>query len=202
MDQLVPASGPRKNARRSYKLLTELGRRCGSITDEEENGVHLRNEAVRRIKATEISHIILVPKPGKPRPSSHELSLPIWDVFLQPDRHGACQEQAGVASIPDRLKAVKTELATLNAQLETFLTYQQAAEDYNFVMEYEDAATSTLALLEHHTNRLQAHPPATTAGEDLPATSEREPTRPQREFAAINFGKTQLRATPKLYSSR
>ncbi|XP_037525634.1 uncharacterized protein LOC119402557 [Rhipicephalus sanguineus] len=90
-----------------------------------------------------------------------------------------------------RLKAVQTELAALNAELETFLTYEQVAEDYDSVMEYEDAATSALALLEHHMNRLKvsspastAHPPATTTGEDPPATSEREPTRPRREFGA------------------
>ncbi|KAH7957451.1 hypothetical protein HPB52_019088 [Rhipicephalus sanguineus] len=90
-----------------------------------------------------------------------------------------------------RLKAVQTELAALNAELETFLTDEQVAEDYDSVMEYEDAATSALALLEHHMNRLKvsspastAHPPATSTGEDPPATSEREPTRPQREFGA------------------
>ncbi|KAH7939731.1 hypothetical protein HPB52_016736 [Rhipicephalus sanguineus] len=90
-----------------------------------------------------------------------------------------------------RLKAVQTELAALNAELETFLTYEQVAEDYDSVMEYEDAATSALALLEHHMNRLKvsspastAHPPATTTGEDPPATSEREPTRPRLSTAA------------------
>ncbi|KAH7961228.1 hypothetical protein HPB52_005970 [Rhipicephalus sanguineus] len=77
-----------------------------------------------------------------------------------------------------RLKAVQTELAALNAELETFLTDEQVAEDYDSVMEYEDAATSALALLEHHMNRLKvsspastAHTPATTTGEDPPATS-------------------------------
>ncbi|KAH7944609.1 hypothetical protein HPB52_021968 [Rhipicephalus sanguineus] len=85
-----------------------------------------------------------------------------------------------------RLKAVQTELAAVNAELETFLTDEQVAEDYDSVMEYEDAATSALALLDHHMNRLKvsspastAHPPATTTEEDPPATSEREPTRPQ-----------------------
>ncbi|XP_037517980.1 uncharacterized protein LOC119394747 [Rhipicephalus sanguineus] len=90
-----------------------------------------------------------------------------------------------------RLKAGQTELAALNAELETFLTDEQVAEDYDSVMEYEDAATSALALLEHRMNRIKvsspsstAHPPATTTEEDPPATSEREPTRPQREFGA------------------
>ncbi|KAH7968608.1 hypothetical protein HPB52_010089 [Rhipicephalus sanguineus] len=54
-----------------------------------------------------------------------------------------------------RLKAVQTELAALNAELETFLTDEQVAEDYDSVMEYEDAATSALALLERHMNRLK-----------------------------------------------
>ncbi|KAH7969708.1 hypothetical protein HPB52_021590 [Rhipicephalus sanguineus] len=89
-----------------------------------------------------------------------------------------------------RLKAVQTELAALNAELETFLTDEQVAEDYDSVMEYEDAATSALALLERHMNRLKvsspastAHPPATTTREDPPATSEREPMRPQPNTA-------------------
>ncbi|KAH7957584.1 hypothetical protein HPB52_020595 [Rhipicephalus sanguineus] len=83
-----------------------------------------------------------------------------------------------------RLKAVRMELAALNAELETFLTDEQVAEDHDSVMNYEDAATSFLALLEHHMNRLKvsspastAHPLATTTAEDPPATSEREPTR-------------------------
>ncbi|KAH7935063.1 hypothetical protein HPB52_003628 [Rhipicephalus sanguineus] len=75
------------------------------------------------------------------------------------------------------------ELAALNAELKTFLTDEQVAEDCDFVIEYEDAANSALTLLEHHMNRLKvsspastAHPVATTTGEDPPATSEREGT--------------------------
>ncbi|KAH7951977.1 hypothetical protein HPB52_016274 [Rhipicephalus sanguineus] len=49
-----------------------------------------------------------------------------------------------------RLKVVKTELGALNAELETFMTDEQVAEDYDSVVEYEDAATSCLALLKHH----------------------------------------------------
>ncbi|KAH7939562.1 hypothetical protein HPB52_013694 [Rhipicephalus sanguineus] len=55
-----------------------------------------------------------------------------------------------------RLKTVKAELVALNAELETFMTAGgQVAEDYNSVMENEDVATSVLALLEHHMDRLK-----------------------------------------------
>ncbi|KAH7936317.1 hypothetical protein HPB52_021416 [Rhipicephalus sanguineus] len=105
--------------------------------------------------------------------------------FVQSDQF----ELSTLHVLHSRLKAVQTELAALNAELEAFLTDEQVAEDYDSVMEYEDAATSALALLEYHMNRLKvsspastAHPPATTTEEDPPATSEREPTRPQLEI--------------------
>ncbi|KAH7952480.1 hypothetical protein HPB52_023806 [Rhipicephalus sanguineus] len=63
----------------------------------------------------------------------------------------------------DRLKAVKAELAAQNAELETFMTDQQVAEDYDSVMEYDDAATNALALLEHHMGKLKVPSPTSTA---------------------------------------
>ncbi|KAH7977060.1 hypothetical protein HPB52_023373 [Rhipicephalus sanguineus] len=86
---------------------------------------------------------------------------------------------------PQPVKGGQGGVSALNAELETFMTDEQVIEDYNSVMEFDDAATSALALLDHHVDRLKvcsptsmAHPPATTH-EDPPATLHREPRRPQ-----------------------
>ncbi|KAH7971997.1 hypothetical protein HPB52_004760 [Rhipicephalus sanguineus] len=127
--------------------------------------------------------------------------------FVQSDQF----ELSTLHILHSRLKAVQTELAALNAELETFLTDEQVAEDYDSVMEYEDAATSALALLEHHMNRLKvsspastAHPPATTTEEDAPATSEREPTRPQLSlsYKTLVRSRTFCNAQPQVPTTR
>ncbi|KAH7986715.1 hypothetical protein HPB52_024776 [Rhipicephalus sanguineus] len=51
------------------------------------------------------------------------------------------------------------ELAALNAELETFLTDEQVAEDHDSVMNYEDAATSFLPC-SNTTDRLKVSSPA------------------------------------------
>ncbi|KAH7969809.1 hypothetical protein HPB52_021989 [Rhipicephalus sanguineus] len=89
-----------------------------------------------------------------------------------------------------QLKAVNVVLAVLNAELAAFITKEQVAEDYDSAMEYEGTTTSILALLKHHMDRLRVSSPIstaqprTTADGDPPATSDREPIRPQREFGA------------------
>lgn len=58
-----------------------------------------------------------------------------------------------------QLHALEAELSALNTGLETFMTDEQVAEDYNSVLEYEDAAIGALALLEHHMDLLNVSPP-------------------------------------------
>ncbi|KAH7984410.1 hypothetical protein HPB52_020430 [Rhipicephalus sanguineus] len=47
------------------------------------------------------------------------------------------------------VKGDESEFSVLNAELEAVMTDEQAIEDYESVMEYEEAAIMALALLEH-----------------------------------------------------
>ncbi|KAH7948244.1 hypothetical protein HPB52_019784 [Rhipicephalus sanguineus] len=78
-----------------------------------------------------------------------------------------------------RLRAVKTQLAALNAELETLMTDEQWQKT---TISSWNMMTNTLAMLKHHIDMLKASPPtltahlrATTDGH-RPATSEREPS--------------------------
>ncbi|KAH7985147.1 hypothetical protein HPB52_024292 [Rhipicephalus sanguineus] len=71
------------------------------------------------------------------------------------------------------------ELKALNNEVESLMTDDQAAGDYEVIMQYDDAANSTLPLLEQHIDVLKtfttpasSSPPATGAGSDETAPSE------------------------------
>nr|XP_050046563.1 uncharacterized protein LOC126543492 [Dermacentor andersoni] len=92
--------------------------------------------------------------------------------------------------LESRLKAAKLELSVLYAELETFMTDEQATADYDTVMEYEDAANSALALFKHNIDMLKVsfsppttQPPTASDGNQASASSKNR-TRSQREFGA------------------
>lgn len=57
------------------------------------------------------------------------------------------------------LHVLHSRLHAVKAELETFMTDEQVAEDYDSVLEYEDAAIGALAMLEHHIDRLNVSSP-------------------------------------------
>lgn len=99
-------------------------------------------------------------------------------------------ELSGLRMLHGRLRASNVELKALNNEVETLITDDLAADDYEVVMQYDDAANSTLALLEHHIEVLKTS--ATPASSTTPAmgarTCEGAPSEherlPQREFGA------------------
>ncbi|XP_077560484.1 venom protease-like [Haemaphysalis longicornis] len=93
-----------------------------------------------------------------------------------------------------RLRASNAALSALNAELEAHLTDDQAAEDYASVMEYDDAATSALALLEHHmevlksSSTLQTAPPLDDASGDRRAATSTGPPIPPTHLRHVSKG--------------
>ncbi|XP_077534519.1 uncharacterized protein LOC144146439 [Haemaphysalis longicornis] len=90
-----------------------------------------------------------------------------------------------------RLRASNSALSALNAELEAHLTDDQASEDYTSVMEYEDAANSALALLEHHMDVLKSSSTSQTSsslddasGDRIAANSGGQALPATREFGA------------------
>lgn len=99
-------------------------------------------------------------------------------------------ELSGLRILYGRLRASKWELRALNNEVETHLTDDLAADDYDVVMQYGAAANSTLALLEHHIQVLQtAATPQSSVPPSAAATASSETALsghqlPTREFEA------------------
>lgn len=92
--------------------------------------------------------------------------------------------------LQSRLKATRSELNVLNAELEAVMTDEQVIEDNDSVMEYDEAAVCTLALLEHNTDMLKTSSslpttePPTAADGNRPTEPSTITTRSQCEFGA------------------
>ncbi|KAH7968197.1 hypothetical protein HPB52_006874 [Rhipicephalus sanguineus] len=85
---------------------------------------------------------------------------------------------------------MRSELNVLNAELEAVMTDEQGIEDYDSVVEYDEAAVCALALLEHNIDMLKTSSslPATEPPTAADGNRSTEPstitTHSQREFGA------------------
>ncbi|KAH7986166.1 hypothetical protein HPB52_025158 [Rhipicephalus sanguineus] len=99
-------------------------------------------------------------------------------------------ELSGLRILHGCLRASNLELKALNNEVESLMTDDLAADDYEVVVQYDDAANSTLALLEHRIDVLKtsATPASSSPSASGAGSHETAPSGhgrlPQREFGA------------------
>ncbi|KAL3219236.1 hypothetical protein MRX96_030521 [Rhipicephalus microplus] len=64
-------------------------------------------------------------------------------------------ELSGLRILHGHLRTSDVEVKALNSEVEALMTDDLVADDYEVVMQHDDTANSTLALLEHHSDVLK-----------------------------------------------